>query len=143
MSAWDRSRRIPWSKLQQGSNNGEGESVDHYRERIQEQIRRDVSVAAEKTSKAKQETNDDVIVDDKEKEVSWKEKIFRGKTYSTGDLLRQFAFGGCVGTLTGAVRYSFHLSKFYFYYYNYVFYTNKPRLLDLWTVCDNQANPKY
>lgn len=112
MSSWDRSRRIPWTKIQQGynNNNNNEESPEKYRERIQEEIRRDVATAAEeqasKNSTAQSINNlassDVVDGSTNEDDVSWKKKIFRGKTYATSDLLRQFAFGGCVGTLTGA-----------------------------------------
>ena len=109
MSSWDRSRRIPWSQIQQGNNE---ESVDRYRERIQEQIRREKAIAAEEATKkeeARKNSNGDngnVVHSTKEDDenISWKKKIFSGKTYTNMDLFRQSAFGACVGTLTGAVR---------------------------------------
>jgi len=100
MSSWERSRRIPWSKIQQGSN----EPPEKYRERLYNEMKREEEAAAIKT-----ETETDL---NKEKSIpkttenkngSFSSKgLLRGQKFSTPDLFRHVAFGGCIGTITGA-----------------------------------------
>jgi hypothetical protein len=123
-SAWERSRRIPWCYLDQ-TPAAAGESINYeaQRERILSTLARERAVAEEeyvavlrekklanesdgsrsndsatattKVNQQEQQPSSDILG----KLLSWNTAI----PYSTAELIRQTAFGVCMGSITGAV----------------------------------------
>mmetsp|Transcript_3813 Transcript_3813/g.5592 ORF Transcript_3813/g.5592 Transcript_3813/m.5592 type:complete len:215 (-) Transcript_3813:27-671(-) len=106
MSSWDRSRRIPWSRLNQ--TYPPGEAPDHEKEREQilrslEKERSLVANQAEEMRKARKQGNTPTDNNNTSSTESSMESYFDGVPYRTPDLLKNIAFGGFMGSLTGAV----------------------------------------
>lgn len=82
MSSWDRSRNIPWSLVRQ-----DGNDPDAYKEQVFKALQRQMI----------DEAHEDEALDDlaNQKEI----KV----PFDTGDLLKMAAFGGTIGSITGAV----------------------------------------
>jgi hypothetical protein len=124
-SAWERSRRIPWSYLDQ-TPAAAGESINYeaQRERILSTLARDRAIAEQeyvallrekkkladgsggnssndsattttKVNQQEQQPSSNIL----SKLISWNTAI----PYSTAELIRQTAFGVCMGSITGAV----------------------------------------
>jgi len=82
--SWDYTRSIPWSKIYQNAPDPEG-----HRESIMREMQKEASLSAESS------LNDDQPLEDVAKST--------GVPFSTAELFKQAAFGGCIGTITGAV----------------------------------------
>jgi hypothetical protein len=82
MSSWDRSRNIPWSLIRQ-----DGSDPDAYKEQVYKALQKQMM----------QEVDEDDAVNDlaQNKEI----KV----PFDTGELLKMAAFGGTIGSITGAV----------------------------------------
>lgn len=118
-SAWERSRRIPWSRLDQTpAPAGESINYEAQRERIVSSLARERALAEQEylaslREKKHTESNSDGLAvtttamstaepqtsTTAKKLLSWNTAI----PYSTADLIRQTAFGVCMGSITGAV----------------------------------------
>lgn len=110
MSAWERSRFIPWDRtpLPDTRARAAGEapplSLEDEKERIFRRLHRDATEEAQSQSAlqhiAAAPDDDNLLVGiDNKVETADSTKI----PYSHMDLLKQAAFGGCIGTITGAV----------------------------------------
>ena len=110
MSSWERSRYIPWSRLNEVS----GGNFETEKERVYRSLNRDLSKENEGGNKGKEvkqqiKSGDDdssfvppeVRHDSSAQQQRKKTGIFRGVDYTTPDLLRNAAFGGCIGSITG------------------------------------------
>jgi len=110
MSSWERSRYIPWSRLNEVS----GGNFETEKERVYRSLQRDLSKEQEGGNKGKEgkqqikSGNDDgsfvppeVRHDSSAHQQRKKTGLFRGVDYTTPDLLRNAAFGGCIGSITG------------------------------------------
>ena len=80
--SWDYTRNIPWSRIYQNAADPEG-----HREKVLRDMQREKIEAEEKIERN----------EDGEKEAA------TGVPYSTSELLKQAAFGACIGTITGGV----------------------------------------
>lgn len=122
-SAWERSRRIPWSYLDQTpASAGESINYEAQRERILSSLARERAIAEQEyvamlrekkladgnTSDESATATATTKVDHQEQQpssniytklTSWNTAI----PYSTAELIRQTAFGVCMGSITGAV----------------------------------------
>mmetsp|Transcript_18686 Transcript_18686/g.30973 ORF Transcript_18686/g.30973 Transcript_18686/m.30973 type:complete len:200 (-) Transcript_18686:84-683(-) len=90
MSSWDRSKSIPWSLVRQ-----DGRDPDAYKEQVFKSLQKQMM----------NETRDDVesvssAMDGSEQQQEEKSTIV---PYSTGDMFKMAAFGGTIGSITGAV----------------------------------------
>ena len=97
MSSWDRSRNIPWSLIRQ-----DGSDPDAYKEQVYKALQKQMM----------QEEDEEDAVNDlaQNKEI----KV----PFDTGELLKMAAFGGTIGSITGAV-------------------------LDLWMACELRENQQF
>ena len=93
MSAWERSRYIPWSKIPQDGSNLESQKERIFRELQKETTETEQSLQNRSASKNLPVANGATTTS------SIKPKI----PFSVGEALRQAAFGGCIGTITGSV----------------------------------------
>ena len=116
MSSWERARFIPWSRIPKDGTDFESQKEnilrDLQRETIEEELRQQQqqqdpnnnskAASAAAGSSSFTTTNDAQISSGGG--GSSKDLISRPKIpYSNMDLLRQAAFGGCIGSITGAV----------------------------------------
>ena len=107
MSSWDRARYIPWEKIPQS-----GDNLDTQKDRIIRELQREAlqqkpppqqqQAGGQQQQQQQQGTTDTTaqVQDGADKttlEVSTKEP------YTHMGLLRQAAFGGCIGSITGVV----------------------------------------
>ena len=124
-SAWDRSRRVPWSKIdQKPALAGESINYEAQRERILSSLSRERALAEQEHVASLREkrhgngsTSDTGIVEEetraeganqeysnqiseKHSNKSWTETAI---PFSTAELIRQTAFGVCMGSITGAL----------------------------------------
>ncbi|GKY92404.1 hypothetical protein MPSEU_000211000 [Mayamaea pseudoterrestris] len=91
MSAWERSRHIPWSRIpQQGSN------LEQQREQIFRQLQRE-AIEEELRLQERHQGAPTTAEDGTAKHVPTK------VPYSTMEMLRFAAFGGTIGAITGTV----------------------------------------
>jgi len=117
--SWERSRYIPWSHLKGESHetffatyvhesfshhplidvSGDKESLESQKERVFRALQREADEEAQQWSQIKQPTS----IDGALPEASSSTGIIKRHVYSTSDLLRSFAFGACVGAITGSV----------------------------------------
>ena len=94
MSSWDRSRFIPWSRVDEVS----GPEYDAAKESVFRSLNREAFKEKELKSAG---SSDGQFVPP---EVQAKKKgILKGVEYTTPDLLRSLAFGASIGSITGAV----------------------------------------
>jgi len=93
MSSWDRSRYIPWSKLSEVSNNEE--AYNFQKERVFRSLQRE----AIREREEKEEKFVPIEITESRKGSLFKSGI----EYQTSDVLRSLAFGGCIGSITGAI----------------------------------------
>jgi len=89
MSSWERARYIPWDRIPH-----DGSDLDSAKERIFRQLQRETI-----QDEMLQQDRHQVHPDSGETEEVLKTQI----PYSNMELLRQAAFGGCIGTITGGV----------------------------------------
>ena len=88
MSSWDRARYVPWDRIPQS-----GENLDAQKERIFRQLQKEsIEEDLQLHDRSSQQS-----VDPASKSTSTK------VPFSTMILLRQAAFGGCIGAITGGV----------------------------------------
>jgi hypothetical protein len=94
MSAWERARHIPWSKIPQndGSSN-----LEEQREQIFRELQRE-TIESERLSQTRQEAQP-TTTSDSTTATTHSTKI----PYSTMEMLKYMAFGGTLGSITGAV----------------------------------------
>ena len=78
--SWERSRSIPWDRIRQ-----DVPDPDAYKSKVFRDLQR--------------ETTETDLDSDKIGGISG----HKASSYSTGDLLKQAAFGACIGSITGAV----------------------------------------
>jgi hypothetical protein len=111
--SWDRSRAIPWTRLSDVS----GDEYESKKERVFRSLVKEAN--AEKEGLEKQITpattittthtgggaeGDEGFVPPEVLQVKKKKGLFNsGVDYSTPDFVRSLAFGGCIGSITGAV----------------------------------------
>jgi len=116
MSSWDRTRYIPWSRISQvsggiGQQAGEDDSekYDTQKERVFRALAREASEEKEQPSTSISSNTGQFVppeVAEQQQQQSHKIQRFlglKGIEYSTPDLLRSIAFGGCIGSITGTV----------------------------------------
>ena len=98
MSSWERSRYIPWDRIPQ-----DGSNLEHQKERIFRELQRetiqDELAGASQQERSTAELSVDSSSTKKTAVVSTNNKI----PYSNMELLRQAAFGGTIGAITGGV----------------------------------------
>ncbi len=111
MSAWDRSRYIPWTRIPDVSG------PDY--ERSKEKVYRSLNKEANQEKESLNNNNATTTSNDAPKGISQvdgftppevqdplinnkKKGLFKGVEYNTPDLLRSVAFGACIGSITGA-----------------------------------------
>jgi len=107
MSAWERARHIPWSKIPQDGSNLEAQREQIFRqlqrETIEDELRSQernlASASAGGGGGGAAEGGAGAVAAD----GSSKSKTWTAMPYSTMELLRQAAFGGTIGSITGAV----------------------------------------
>jgi hypothetical protein len=85
MSSWDRSRSISWSLVRQ-----DGRDPDAYKEQVFKSLQKQMMEAAH-------EDDATMVVETGEQEKN------NSVPYSTESLLKMAAFGGTIGSITGAV----------------------------------------
>lgn len=111
MSSWDRTRYIPWSRISQvsggiGQKAGEDdcEKYDTQKERVFRALAREASDEKEPSTSISSNTGQFVSpeVADQQQQILKTQRL-KGIEYSTPDLLRSLAFGGCIGSITGTV----------------------------------------
>ena len=90
MSSWDRGRGIPWERIPQDSTDLEDE-----KEMIHRQLQREAL-----DEQSFQPERSPASADEASTTESSQQPRF---PYAHMDLLKQAAFGGCIGTITGAV----------------------------------------
>ncbi|CAB9505487.1 expressed unknown protein [Seminavis robusta] len=95
MSSWDRARFIPWSRIPQ-----DGADLDGQKERLFRELQRET----QQTELSLQERNPAIpstttTTDDATTNAAKSTKV----PYSHMELLRQAAFGACIGSITGCV----------------------------------------
>jgi len=101
MSSWDRARYIPWSKIPQS-----GDDLDNQKERIFRELQRE---GAHQTATATATATTDSQLQQGISTTTGTtstNKVDNGKpkeVYSHMELLKQAAFGGCIGSITGVV----------------------------------------
>lgn len=96
MSSWERSRYIPWDRIPQ-----DGSNLEHQKEKIFRELQRE-TILNELTSQPGEQTAESVAGD----KVVTSTKTVSGNSeipYSNMELLRQAAFGGTIGAITGGV----------------------------------------
>lgn len=94
MSGWERARSLPWSRM---PRDVDGTELDGERERIFRRLQRETVEAELLQQEANLQT-----VDAGDSKSSTTKKTIRYQ-FSGMQLLRQAAFGGCLGSITGAV----------------------------------------
>jgi hypothetical protein len=111
MSSWERSRFIPWDRIPLPDTRvrqpGEAPPLplDDARERILRQLQRESLIVSERTvDVASPSTSTTPSSTIQQSESIATTQLDEAKVvYSHMDLLRQAAFGGCIGTITGSV----------------------------------------
>jgi hypothetical protein len=110
MSSWERSRYIPWDRIPLPDTRirqpGEPPplSLDDERERILRKLHREAALLpSQEVATENQNTSIQVDKSITQAVVSSSSEDSTKVIYSHADLLRQAAFGGCVGTMTGCV----------------------------------------
>jgi len=102
MTSWERSRFIPWTHVSNVSAPEYETSKEHvYRSLNKEASKEKEQQTSSSLQRRKGEQNEFVPP-----EVQSQKKgkgLFKGVDYETPDLLRSMAFGGCIGSITGAV----------------------------------------
>lgn len=112
MSSWDRSRSIPWSRIQQGGT----EDPDKYREQVFRELRREAVLEEERrqqeqasSTAASSSDGPSVALPTSLSSTSTATttknsgSLFRGPPYQTADLFKHALFGATLGSITGAV----------------------------------------
>merc|ERR1719273_871574 len=115
MSSWERSRRIPWSRIDQSV---EAKDLERYRESVYRDVQRQ-RVQMERNDKK----NDDATqssLSDNETTMTMQQQQHRqqpssssseikksmlsqiSERYTTWDLIKHTGFGACLGSITGA-----------------------------------------
>lgn len=117
--SWERSRYIPWSRLDEVSAS-DGSSFESQKERVFRSLQREASKEKDLLEKSKDRQNiansiilkdggtsssDTFVPPEVLAQQSQKKKglFHSGVDYSTPDLVRTIAFGGCIGAITGTV----------------------------------------
>ena len=95
MSSWERGRGIPWELIPQ-----DGTDLDDQKERIYRHLQREALFEQQERSIDTTTNDNDVASGDNATTPNPQKHRF---PYSNIDLLKQAAFGGCIGTITGAV----------------------------------------
>jgi hypothetical protein len=93
MSSWERARYIPWDRIPE-----DGTDIDTKKERIFRELQRE-TIQDELLQQERQHAVEQTGGSGQEAAGTTKTKI----PYSGMELLRQAAFGGCIGSITGAV----------------------------------------
>jgi len=94
MSSWERARYIPWDRIPQ-----DGTDLDSQKERIFRELQKETI-----EDELRQQERHPVTPHAGDGTSSESRNAGRTKIpYSNMELLRQAAFGGCIGTITGAV----------------------------------------
>lgn len=97
MSAWERARNIPWDRIPQ-----DGSNLEEQKERIFRELQRE-TIEDELSSQDRQKYSV-TAKEGEDTEQKQSKSLFQTKIpYSTMELLRQAAFGGTIGSITGAV----------------------------------------
>jgi hypothetical protein len=112
MSSWERSRFIPWDRIPlpdtriRQPDEPPPISLEDQRERIIRQLQRE-SIYDNKVSTSESESTGETVVNTDTTTIPSTDTtttVDENKViYSHMDLLRQAAFGGCIGTITGSV----------------------------------------
>mmetsp|Transcript_19632 Transcript_19632/g.25745 ORF Transcript_19632/g.25745 Transcript_19632/m.25745 type:complete len:209 (+) Transcript_19632:32-658(+) len=99
--SWERSRHLPWTHIPIS-----GENYERQKEQIVRQLEREASEASKQKEKQMQSGNDQGHIEEQQQKQqgetnssSW----LKGQPYLTSNLLKSAAFGGCIGSITGAV----------------------------------------
>jgi hypothetical protein len=106
MSSWERSRSIPWDRIPlpdtrpRGPGEAPPRSLDDAREQIFRQMRNEAAAKEEKQRLSVKSSVDSVNAD---KIAATTTATSTKVPYSHMELLRQAAFGGCIGSITGSV----------------------------------------
>jgi hypothetical protein len=95
MSSWERARYIPWDRIPQTGTN-----LEEQKERIFRELQRET---IEDEFLQQDRHSEQPVVTGKQGTDSAKPFTSNKVPYSNMELLRQAAFGGCLGTITGAV----------------------------------------
>lgn len=90
MSSWERSRRIPWSKIQQGGD----EDPDKHRERVYRELRRETALEEEQRQQLTKTASPAAVA------AAATGNAYR---YETMDLVKNTVFGLTLGSITGSV----------------------------------------
>lgn len=95
MSSWDRARFVPWSRIPKDT----WEDVESQKERIFRELQRE-TIEDELKQQERQQVDPTEAADEQSQTslTSMRTKI----PFSSMELLRQAAFGGCIGSVTGA-----------------------------------------
>jgi hypothetical protein len=99
MSAWERARYIPWSRIPQSSENLEAQKERIFRDLQKVTIEDELRSHDRKPSVAEDGTIETATTTQQQQQ----KKGFSEVPFSSMVLLRQAAFGCCIGSLTGAV----------------------------------------
>ncbi|KAL7574907.1 hypothetical protein ACA910_010737 [Epithemia clementina (nom. ined.)] len=104
MSSWERGRGIPWELIPQDSTD-----LDDQKEMIHRQLQREAYETQPKEQQLQQPLNSQQNDETTEADTATQQlptalpKQQPRFPYSNMDLLKQAAFGGCIGTITGGV----------------------------------------
>ena len=108
-SAWDRSRRIPWSRLDQTpAPPGETINYDAQRERILGSLARERAMAEQehvtllREQKHGKQTGEETAISGDTSAIT-EQNSWTAIPFSSAEMIRQAAFGVCMGSITGAV----------------------------------------
>ena len=96
MTSWERSRFIPWTHL----NNVSAPEYESSKEHVYRSLNREASKEKEASTHKISGGADEFVPPEV---LSKKKGLLKGVEYNTPDLLRAVAFGGCIGSITGAV----------------------------------------
>jgi len=96
MTSWDRSRFIPWSRLQDVS----APEYENAKEHLYRKLNKEAAKEKEALSGNIQQGSNEFVPPEVQKKKSG---LLRGVDYNTPDLIRSMAFGGSIGSITGAV----------------------------------------
>jgi len=102
-SAWERSRRIPWSRLDQTPRSPDQQvDPETQREAILTELQRErLLIDQEEAERIHLERHGKDASD--QTAITKKPNSWTAVPYSTPELLRQVAFGACMGSMTGMV----------------------------------------
>ena len=100
MSSWDRARYIPWEKIPQS-----GDNLEAQKDRIIRELQREAMQQKKGGQQLQQQQSSTAAVGEggADSKDAIDADVITKEPYTHMGLLRQAAFGGCIGSITGVV----------------------------------------